>query len=570
MIFPRVIFLAALFLLAFTFTVEAQIMHDPNSRLYKDIDIWAVKGYITQTLPMIRPYPLQVIDAFLAEVVEKGNDDAVQKALRYRDALLIGEGPRNSGTAMYAKEGETGSGVMHIGGTGSVEGLDDDASILAAPFIDATMRLRDWLTGSLSIYGYAANGASESGYRNVPGTYTPYPDMVVDNSNVGDFLILQNWTSALTIGTSELYFQSGLVRTSIGPLYDNGVIAGPQASRAGHFSIVYRQPTWSFEMLWLELTAADTTGKGRSSGKHLVAHLFNFRPIPALEFSFFETIMWGPRIEPLYLIPLNNLFGASSMADFEDNAFLGLLLRWSFAPGFQFLTQVYVDDLHFNDMIRGKFNTKYKVAAELGFVWAPKDSPLRSLALDYTIITPYMYTHIYDLDSDNYGKRYPSQPGYERSPNYQDYSHAGKNLGPDLEPNSDRISVRSTWKTLPSFDLGVSAYFTRHGNASENRINDGLMDGTYHDGSIFDDGNNDGGIDGDNYDNNYSDLRFLTQSVLETKLAGGITLNWYLPSRFGEFSLNAEYTAEYGWNRYLIKGNDKLFHYWSVGGTFRY
>jgi len=566
----RVIFLAALFMLAFTFTVEAQLMHDPNSRLYKDIDIWAVQGYITQTLPMIRPYPLQVIDKLLEEVVENGDDDAVQRALRYRDALLIGEGPRNSGTALYAKEGETGSGVMHIGVTGSVEGRDGDTSILAAPFIDATMRLKDWLTGSLSIYGYASSSVPESGYHNVPGTYTPYPDMITDNANVGDFMILQNWTSALAIGTSELYFQTGLVRTTIGPLYDNGVIAGPQAPRAGHFSVVYRKPTWSFEMLWLELTAADTTGEGRSAGKHLVAHFFNFRPIRALEISVFETVVWGPRIEPLYLLPFNNLFAASSMADFGDNAFLGMLLRWSFAPGFQFLTQLYVDDLHFNDMIRFKFNTKYKVAAELGLVWAPKDSPLRSLALDYTMITPYMYTHIYDLDSANHGKRYPSQ-GTDVSPvippvNYQDYSHAGKNLGPDLEPNSDRISLRSTWKTLPNLDLGFSAYFTRHGNASENRINDGLMDGTYHDGSIFDDGSNDEG----NYDNNYRDLRFLTQSVIETKLAGGLSVSWYLPFRFGEFILNAEYTAEYGWNRNLIKGNDKLFNYWSVGGTFRY
>jgi hypothetical protein len=181
---------------------------------------------------------------------------------------------------------------------------------------------------------------------------------------------------------------------------------------------------------------------------------------------------------------------------------------------------------------------------------------------------------MYSLDSSTYGDRYPSQQG-NSYPNYQDYSHAGKNLGPDLEPNSDRISLRTTWRTLPNFDLSFSAYFSRHGNASENRIADDAMDGTYHDGSIFDDGNNDGtfntthGTAGD-YDNNYRYLRFLIQPNLETKLAGGIGLSWHLPTGFGAFSLNAEYTLEYGWNRNCIAGNNSPIHYWSVGGSFRY
>jgi hypothetical protein len=573
----RSFFLTVIFILVVV-SAQAQIMHDPNSGLYKDIDIWAVRGYITRMLPVIRPYPLQVLDELLADVVDNGDEQAAEKALRYRDALLIGNGPRNSGTALYAPE--SGKGVIHMGVTGSVEGRNGDTGFIGGAFADTALRLSDKITGSMTVYGYASTADPNGDYNNVPGTYSPYPDMNRDNANVGDLLLLHNWTSALVFGTSELYFQTGLMRSSFGPFYDNGVVIGPQAPKAGHFSLVYLQPKWSFEILWLELTAADTTGEGRFPGKHLVSHVLTLRPIPAIEFSFFETMVWGPRIEPLYLIPFSMLFFNGALGGFEDNSFMGLTLRWFCVPGLQFLTQIYIDDIEFNDYVRFKFNTKLKMAGELGLTWAPKNGLLRSLAADYTMVTPYTYTHMYDLDSNTYDKRYPSQSEYEgKKPNYQDYSHVKKNMGPDLEPNSDRISLRSVWKILPDLDLGVSAYLTRHGNASENRIDDGLMDGEYHDGSIFDDGNNDGlftpkggtekGQD-KNYDNNYSDFRFLTQPVIETKLGGGITLNWLFPSRFGEFSLNAAYTAEYGWNRGFVKDSNSLVHYWALGGTFRY
>ncbi|MDR2701617.1 MAG: hypothetical protein LBB72_04220 [Spirochaetaceae bacterium] len=562
----KVFFLTAVFTLVVASVAQAQLMHDPNSGLYKDIDTWVVRGYIIRMLPMIRPYPLQVLDELLADVVDNGDEQAVQKALRYRDALLIGDGPRNSGPALYAAD--SGNGVLHMGVTGSVEGRNGDAGFIGGPFADGTLRLKDWLTGSMSVYGFASTNDPDLEYNNVPGSYSPYPDMIRDDVNVSSLLLLHNWTSALAFGTSEMYFQTGLVRSSFGPFYDNGVVIGPQAPKAGHFSLVYRQPKWSFEILWLELIASDTTGHGRFSEKHLVSHVLNFRPIPAIEFAFFEAMVWGPRIEPFYLIPFSVLFFSGAMADFGDNSFMGLNFRWFCTPGLQFLTQVYVDDIHFNDFVRFRFNTKLKVAAELGLVWAPKDGPLRSLAADYTAVTPYTYTHVYDLNGD-YDTRYPSQgdPPLVAPHNYQDYSHAGKNLGPDLQPNSDRISLRSVWKILPDLDVGVSAYFTRHGNASENRLkNDFMNKEEEHDGSIFDDGND----DKPNYDSNYRELRFLTQPIIETKLAGGITINWLFPSRFGEFSLNAAYTAEYGWNRGLVPDSNSLVHYWAVGGTFRY
>jgi hypothetical protein len=143
----------------------------------------------------------------------------------------------------------------------------------------------------------------------------------------------------------------------------------------------------------------------------------------------------------------------------------------------------------------------------------------------------------------------------------------GRNLGTDLEPNSDRISVRTTWRTLPNLDLSLGAWFTRHAHASEGADYDGNKDpndkNEYHKGNIFDDGDL---VDG----NNYSYLRFLIQDTIDTRLAGVFGVTWTLPTSFGAFSLNADYALEYGWNRNLEKNNNGLTNYWSIGGSWRW
>jgi hypothetical protein len=47
-------------------SLNAQVVHDPNDAIYRDIDRWSVRGYILGSLPLIRPYPAQLIDEFYA------------------------------------------------------------------------------------------------------------------------------------------------------------------------------------------------------------------------------------------------------------------------------------------------------------------------------------------------------------------------------------------------------------------------------------------------------------------------------------------------------------------------
>jgi hypothetical protein len=317
-------------------------------------------------------------------------------------------------------------------------------------------------------------------------------------------------------------------------------------------------------MLMLALSASDDFGKEAFPEKFLVFHSFNFNPLPNFEFGFLESVVWGGRFETLYLVPFTNLFGAQSInGDFADNSFLGFHIRWNVPYNMQVNAQLYVDDFNFNDVVRLQLNTKYKLAAEAGLVWAPDNGPLAALSGDYTVVFPYMYTHW----------NTPDEARYAGGPNYLNYSHMGRNLGTNLEPNSDRISVRTAWRTLPNLDLSLSAYLTRHANASDNVPKNGYSKNSeskkdkdeFHDGTIFDDGDTKEG-------NNYSSLRFLIQENIDTRLAGGLGVVWTLPlpAAFGAFSLNADYVLEYGWNRDLVTDNNGLTNYLSIGGSWRW
>jgi hypothetical protein len=311
-------------------------------------------------------------------------------------------------------------------------------------------------------------------------------------------------------------------------------------------------------MLMLALSASNDRGEGMFPEKFFVFHSFNFNPWPNFEFGFLESVVWGGRFETLYLIPFTNLFATQSISgDFGDNSFLGFHIRWNAPNNMQVKGQFYVDDFHFNDIMRLKFNTKYKLAAEAGLVWAPGAGLLAALSADYTMVFPYMYTHW----------NTPAETRYAGGPNYLNYSHMGRNLGTDLEPNSDRISVRTSWRTLPNLDVSLGAYFTRHANASDNVPEGGYSQGEdkdeYHNGTIFDDGDRGSG-------NNYSYLRFLIQDNIDTRLAGGLGVVWTLPTGIGAFSLSADYVIEYGWNRNLVKDDNGLTNYWSIGGSWRW
>jgi hypothetical protein len=333
-------------------------------------------------------------------------------------------------------------------------------------------------------------------------------------------------------------------------------------------------------MLFQTLSASDDFGSDRFTGKYNIIHYISLRPVENLELGFIQTMLWGNRFEFLYLVPFSFLFASESITGFEDNAFMGLHMRWRPFNSLLVNGQIYVDDFHFNNFLSGSIEAK--AAAEAGISWTPKKGFLSKLDFDYTAVLPYCYTHWMRPDANRFNGFEGSgtvndamNPGHEkRIPNYLNYTHLGKNLGPDLEPNSDRISLRTNWNIIPAIDILMSAYYIRHGNASDGKEG---MDANFHDGSIFDDGCLDPWIPGtpDYPQKGHNKISsFLAQDLLEMRLGSGLGLAWTIPGPIGTFRLSAEYGAEYGWNRSSgqdkrpLKGNNGLDHFWSFGGMW--
>ena len=552
----KIKFLFLLAILLSAAALNAQLIHEPNNEIYKDIDRWHVQGYIREFQPLVRPYPISLIEKILDEVIQNGDAAAQEKAALYQEKLAPGSRP------------------VHLGVWANMEGKNKENGFIGAPFADGMFRITNFLSASFYIAQLFMTDAYGERF-NVPGTYTPYADIIQDTANVGSVELRPVFTSLTAIGNSDVYLQAGLSRTSIGPFFDNGIVVGPQLPKAGHFSFVFYRPKWSFEMLFQTIAATDDFGLGKFPDKYSVIHYITFRPIENLELGFVQTMIWGGRFEPLYLVPFSFLYASQSLSGFDDNELMGLHMRWRPIDTFLVNSQIYVDDFSFNGIFTGE--SKLKLALEAGVSWAPKKSFLSKLDFDYTAVFPYCYTHWNTPDSNRYNNDWDGSAGGPnrdissdaRKPNYLNYTHLGRNIGPDLEPNSDRISVRTYWAPHPGVDVSFALYLIRHGN-----ISDGLdgLDPDIHDGSIFDDGATDPWVPGQigSKKNPHMNFLLLTQDTLDIRLGGGIGINWTIPIKIGVFQLSGEYGLEYGWNRGLEKGNNGLDQYWSIGGSWRW
>ena len=164
------------------------------------------------------------------------------------------------------------------------------------------------------------------------------------------------------------------------------------------------------------------------------------------------------------------------------------------------------------------------------------------LKLTNLLVTPYAYSHKTsgDLPID---------------PNYLNYTNAGQNIGPSIQPNSDRIELSALMRPIPMLDLNIFSRFTLHGNAS-----DGHSSG---DGTIFDDGYGSGGA------TFKTGTRFLSQDVLEKTIQLGFDAKAWYDTPIGQIQGMLSYTFEYIMNKDLTSSND-LNNYVGFGLGFRY
>ena len=299
-------------------------------------------------------------------------------------------------------------------------------------------------------------------------------------------------------------------------------------------------------------------------------HGINWSPVSWMTLGLLESVVWADRMEPLYFLPLSELFTSQSIASWGDNSFVGLSGSLYLPQNLRFDAVAYADDLDFSGMIKGNFDTKWKLAIQGVLSWAPPSSYLQKVALDYTAVGPYTYTHWADINNNG-------------DIGVIAYTNAGQNIGPALDPDSDRVTVKATSMSVEGFQLTGLLRLIRHGNASAGVT--GYSSSTSTTGNAS--GNlGDPGVaitstgTADIFQAGYATgtvpqfFRFLTQSVIETSYQAGLSAIWSKRLEgIGRFSASASYLFEYIANAEVarvgpVAGNNSVKNYFQFTGGF--
>ena len=515
----------------------AQIVADPNDRLYTDLELWQNRGLIGN-LPPLRPYPLQLVKKVLGDVVQRGNEADQQLANMYLGQM----GDGNHLHAIISSLGRTdlNRGYAQVGVEGTMQGS-------LAPSITYST-----VTGIVAVQGSGNEVLPEFGRTNL--------DYVNDGSvhPIGSTGLTprMSMTAGAALGNESDYFQAGVLRGSFGPFWGDNAILSSSAPQSGQFALTLQQGSYTVTMALMEISGTTNDG-GTSSAptKFMALNGLELYPTDWLTLGVYEAIVWGPRFEPLYLLPVISFY-AQGMAGYHDNSFIGISggVKLPEAVKADFL--LYIDDASFNDLLRLHFNTMLVLSFQAGASWTPNLPFLTRLSANILLVTPYTYSH---KDGGN-------QP---TDNNYLNYTNAGQNIGPSIQPDSARFEVSALLRPVTYLDLNIFGRLTLHGNGSYGIPN---VAGPA-DGSIFDPGYDINGqatfAPGYALPAGMVYTRFLTQSVLEKSLQAGIDAKLNLDTPIGHVQVDFGYTLQYVLNVDLTTSN-ALNNYLSLGVVYTY
>lgn len=554
----RVILVLPFISLALTHLSGDPQVTNPNSVIYKDLGEWEARG-LTQPAFMLRPYPPVLIKEMLAQVVERGTPKDRVRAQAWLDSFDDGK------DISFASKAE---GLAQIGIEKKAVELQSGQALHLA------VQLLPWLWGGGAIGLYAYDEPVDvfypaGEYLSRDATYFN-ADLPISGIN-GTLRLVMDIESALFAGTSGIWAGAALGRSSFGPFWENGVVVGPQAPGTVNYTLQGRFGKWRFSMGMFELVAEEAVENDTSTqtSKRAMLHSFSYSPTPAWDFGIFEAVVYANRFDPAYLLPLGCFFLQQAMSGYDaeegltDNSLAGLYATWRFTEGWRAKALVFMDDMGFNDIIKLNWDTKWLFSGQAGLEWAPPDSRVRRVSLDYTAVMPYMYSHYY-------------AEGYQNN-----WTNYGENWGPALLPNSDRVEARARIDLGEGYDLELVGRFMRHGNASDGVSSDG-KDTDIQNGGLYDDGwFTQNGTYNPSYQSPYDTgtspayFRFLTQPLLEYTAQLGLGVSRSFPLGKANLELSARYLLELVWNECgsagdPVAGDDEARNYLRWSATLSY
>ena len=516
--------------------VFSQMSVDPQDSFYSDAQVWFVKGLVKR-LPPLRPYPVATIKDILTCVIEGSDAHEAAVARSYWERL--------TGKSWYA--------YLEAQNTYKNESAESSDLLGIYPGIRGDVSFFEDFVSMGYTFGLAGRTESdESAF--LPMFVNSTHDARVDPSSVGIFNVYLDANDVVSIGTKNLYFQTGVYRSGYGDFIGNGLALNDSSVHKGNFSFTYMGERWAYSqqlsVIGATRNAYSSANASVTNNKYLAFHSLEFNIARNLSASYYETIVFGKRFDPIYFIPSPYMV-SQGISGFNDNIQMGLRVDYSPMRSLILAADLFVDDLDVNRLVKFDADSKNRVGMTLGVVYAPEAEFCNRLDLNYSIITPYTYSH-WEYEDDS--ERSMTASTY----NYQNYTNNGVSIGTNLPPNSDAIRFDVKFRPLNILELNVFTLFARHGNVCESLTDEEalvylLADANVYstDGSAFTHSMQAGTSSAESLVSTaWNSVNFLTQShkmyVVQAGLDADLTLRRYA---WGRLSFCVNYVFEYVHNK---------------------
>ena len=499
-----VVFLSALCLRAYT-----QVSVDPTDDFYEAALRWHIRGIVSE-LPQLKPYPQESVRRILFEVMERGDREEAADARDYYERVF--------GKAWHLSAEAKGATLIARNGTADKRDIDGQLFF-------SLHGGGDVLFANGFGAGYRA-GVSVKCIDTSSGVFAdawavPAYDTFIDTIATGAAAIDFDADAVASYANEKISVSAGYNRTGYTNYIDGGNVLSPAAFNAPQFSFPYDGRRFDVVQHFAALRASDMLGANGPYGKFISFHALRFAPNRKIRLSYYDSVVYGKRFDPSYLIPLPAQLIASANG-YDDNVIAGVLFEYNFFSGVSWLTDLSINKLDIPQLARLRFNADNRLALKTGLSYTPKDSLCKLLTLSYTIVSPYMYT-----SEETNGESY----------NYHSYTNSSRSMGQSILPNSDCISLKIKLEPVKRFTVSTFASITRHANVYQSYSNSELQD-------IFSKGKR--ATDGSINSQYYSSTPFLSETYVMYSARGGVEASYRFPRvKAGLFELNGIFAYTY-------------------------
>ena len=548
----KIFFLVGVFLCLCSLAF-GQVSVEINDSFYKQAQIWELRG-LTDTLPQLRPYPVNVIKRILGQVIERGSE---------KDSELA----KSEYERIFEKQWSP-----YYKATGGAKFCGDKYDSESENSIHKDFHTEIGIGGDVVLHDMVSVGykfgiyAQKNDFSQHSPLYTIMEeDSIFDPVDAGPLTAYLNWNMNLAVGTESVYGTGGMNRLGFGVFHGDGLALNDAGYHCANLTFNATSEKWSYASAYETIGATRNMGKEADStwlesGKYLAFHAIKWHAFEKFNLTYYENIIFGPYNNLSYITPAP-YYAVQNIGGANDNLQMGLLFEIKPVKGLDWATDFFADDIELNEVLKFNFDTKLRFGFQTGLIYAPEDSLCNRLSFNYTAVMPYVYAH-WQYDNDRSG----SFDG--KTWNRQNYTNGGINIGSSLDPNSDKISLTATLRPSKNLSVNLFGNFIRHANGAEDFSDDEAAEymlaksgtyatnGTLYMSQMFADPDS---THGRHVDSAWEKLGFMTSDhKMYVAQLGASAEYTFARTKYGRFSLCAGYTFEYiknnGVNNHIYPG----------------